>query len=428
MALNPGIILSGRQPDLVNALVQGTQAAAMQGDTLHMQGYRNALLEHGPGAFQGDQQARAMLAQYDPQAMQGMAQADLGMEATRLGMEQTRQQMRILDENARRQAAEMMRAQGQAATMAEVEASNRVLQGALMTPDPQTWDAFVMAQGAPELVGQFDNRQALAAMAMDMSDVAGMVFAQPAEEPASFTALRMRAAEAGLQPGTPEYQAFMAQGGAESNQMTVYDPATGRPILTQGTGNAARPFTEAQSKDNVFFARASGALQALEPVADALASRGERLAEGVPLGLGRELQSEDFQVALNAGNEFLQAILRKDTGAAITAQEQVLYGETYLPQPGDGPAVLEAKRQARARALAAIEAGMSPDQILAAGQALVSSAQTPAAPPAAAAPVRDFSTMSAAELSAVDLGSMSLEELDAFMAALDAIEAARGGN
>lgn len=87
------------------------------------------------------------------------------------------------------------------------------------------------------------------------------------------------------------------------------------------------------------------------------------------------MQSDSYQVAKNAGDEFLQAILRKDTGAAITEQEQRLYGDTFLPRPGDGEAVLQAKREARQRALSAIQAGMNMDQIAATERALVDSAR-----------------------------------------------------
>jgi hypothetical protein len=127
----------------------------------------------------------------------------------------------------------------------------------------------------------------------------------------------------------------------------------------------------------------------LEPVADALASRTERAAEMVPFGLARGMQTDDFQVAQQAGTEFLQAILRKDTGAAITQDETESYGRVYLPQPGDNAAVLEAKRQARIRAINALESGMSAQQMMARDRALIRAAEEsgmamPAAQPEAA--------------------------------------------
>lgn len=145
-------------------------------------------------------------------------------------------------------------------------------------------------------------------------------------------------------------------------------PSNGISIGPDGSvqiGGPAKALTEAQSKDMVYSARAEGALPVLDQFDTSLASRTNVGLDAVPYGLGREMQSEDYQLAQQAGNEFLQAILRKDTGAAITEQEQVLYGETYLPKPGDGEALIAQKRQARRRALEAIKAGLPPSAIIA---------------------------------------------------------------
>lgn len=202
--------------------------------------------------------------------------------------------------------------------------------------------------------------------------------------PDSFRVLEMRAQAAGLQPGSAEYARFMVEGGRADGMAIDVDPATGAVSVRQGAGagSSAKPFTEGQSKDNVYATRAQGALEKLDPVADALTDRTDRMAETLPLGLGRGVQSDDFQIAKNAGDEFLTAILRKDTGAAITAEEQAIYGSTYLPQPGDRPAVLEQKKVARLRALEALKAGMSPDQIVAQERALDASTPDVVAPPA----------------------------------------------
>ena len=100
------------------------------------------------------------------------------------------------------------------------------------------------------------------------------------------------------------------------------------------------------------------------------------MAGGVPV-VGNYAKSPEFQQAQQAGREFLAAILRKDTGAAITAEETARYGQTYLPRPGDSPQVLEQKKQSRRRALDAIKAGMPPQAILAQEKAL-SQGQAPA--------------------------------------------------
>lgn len=186
--------------------------------------------------------------------------------------------------------------------------------------------------------------------------------------------------------------------------------ADGQPIVTRGPVGTSKPFTEGQSKDVVYSTRAQGALDTLDPIADALIDRGDVAAGWLPFGLGGGMQDDDFQVAKTAGDEFLQAILRKDTGAAITADEQALYGETYLPKPGDSPARLAYKKEARQRAVRAIEAGMSPAQIIAQERAL-SGGDAVAAP--ASASNADFSKMTIAEVGQVDIGSLTPEQMDA---------------
>lgn len=201
---------------------------------------------------------------------------------------------------------------------------------------------------------------------------------------------------------------------AKKGSETIFAP-DGNPIVVRGNSSASTKFTEGQSKDNVYATRAEGALRVLEPVADVLTSRSDQVLDAIPLGIGREAQREDFQVAQQAGEEFLQAILRKDTGAAITEQEQFLYGRTFLPQPGDGPAVLEAKRASRQRAIEAIKSGMSPAQIIAQERALknadnrTEAISTPAPRGDGIQPVpqvtspRDISNMTLNQLNQVDI-------------------------
>jgi hypothetical protein len=131
--------------------------------------------------------------------------------------------------------------------------------------------------------------------------------------------------------------------------------------MVQGPGK----LTEAQSKDAVYSTRAKGALEVLDPLAKELTDPMARMAENDPTGVVRgRAQSPDYQKARQAGLEFLQAILRKDTGAAITSQEQDEYGRVYLPMPGDSPEVQQQKKVSRLRAVAALEAGMAPQALL----------------------------------------------------------------
>ena len=55
--------------------------------------------------------------------------------------------------------------------------------------------------------------------------------------------------------------------------------------------------------------------------------------------------------ARQAQREFVNAILRRESGAVISPTEFASAAQQYFPQPGDGPEVLAQKRAARQRAL-----------------------------------------------------------------------------
>lgn len=74
--------------------------------------------------------------------------------------------------------------------------------------------------------------------------------------------------------------------------------------------------------------------------------------------MANSLVSSDRQKAEQSGSEFLNALLRKDSGAALTREEQDIYGKTYLPQSGDSQEVIQQKANARTRALQGIRGGL----------------------------------------------------------------------
>lgn len=189
--------------------------------------------------------------------------------------------------------------------------------------------------------------------------------------------------------GIAEYEYAKAQGfpgtyadweASKKGGMSLQvDPTTGEVTFQQG-GNI-KPMTEAQSKDTTFATRAAGALPLLDKFGDSLTSLSQSAGGQVPM-VGNYLKSPEYQQAEQAGKEFLQAILRKDTGAAITAGETAEYGSVYLPRPGDSPELLAQKKASRTRALEAMKAGMTPQAILAQEKALAASGSptAPAAP------------------------------------------------
>jgi len=160
-----------------------------------------------------------------------------------------------------------------------------------------------------------------------------------------------------------------------------FDPKTQAwiPLVAPQGGNAVRPplkLTEAQSKDLVYFNRGVQALEEFEKNSGAYASGLERAATQIPGG--NYLNSEEFQKAQQSGRNFLASILRKDTGAAITAAEEKQYGEIFLPQPGDKPGALALKSEARRQAIKAIKGGLGTAEALALGSQILSRKDAPA--------------------------------------------------
>jgi hypothetical protein len=144
-------------------------------------------------------------------------------------------------------------------------------------------------------------------------------------------------------------------------------------LRSEANSSAGPKLTEGQSKDFNYFERGNAANAELASNGAALtnAATGERgaIRAGIDTtlrslpgignsGVVNSLVSNERQKAEQSGREFINAILRKDSGAALTDPEIAEYGRTYLPQPGDGDDVLKQKAVARTRALQAIKDGL----------------------------------------------------------------------
>jgi hypothetical protein len=380
MALDPRIILGGQTVDYANALGSAAQTAGQINAVRQQNALADVYRQNGPGIMAGDQNALNALAQIDPGAALGVQGDRLGMDATRLNMDATRQnmafdqeKMTMLYAEGQREAEEARRKMSAEQAAQTAQQLEGIVAGAAQLydrGDRAGFETFLTQSGIDPAQYPFDQFPAHAAKVLGTADALKLGRQETMNPNDRFKVVGSQLVDLGAEGGP---QAVLTSPGQTE---TIFGP-DGKPIVQRGPADA-KPFTEGQSKDVTYATRARGALDAFDPVADELSSRVNTVLDAAPLGLGREMQGGDYQVARNAGDEFLQAILRKDTGAAITEQEQALYGKTYLPQPGDGPDVLSAKKEARARALAALEAGMSGAQIEAQTRALSSGLAPPA--------------------------------------------------
>jgi hypothetical protein len=375
MALNPSIILSGQSPDVIGSLSRGMATGQQSNQIQQQNALANLYQTQGAGIAAGDQGALNALAGLDPMAALGVQSNRLGMDSQRLQMDATRQSMGLQAEAAKRAAAEYARGISAEQRQAEAMQLENGLRGAAFfhaQGDRAGYEAFLAQQGIDPAQFAFDQFPAHAAT---MGGVLEVLKGFTPEAPEMLSPQdRYKVVGGSLFDLSAEGGPAQVGQGAMQEE-TVFGP-DGKPLIVRGGPGTSVKFTEGQSKDNVYATRAEGALSTLEPIASELTSATQRAAGYDPTGVIRgAVQSEQFQVAKQAGDEFLQAILRKDTGAAITEQEQALYGQTYLPQPGDGPSVLEAKRTARIRAVEAIKAGMNIDQITVTERAIVQAAE-----------------------------------------------------
>ena len=379
--------LAVRGPNVLGAMSAGQTMGARANEIKHTNALRDLYQQQGADILKGDPNALGALAGLDPGAA-------MDIQAQQQNMSIQREKMEMLRAEGQR-AAQRLQMQMSAADLEREQGKlKQGIAAAMTAQSPEEWDAIASQFGAEDLVGQFGNRDAIVAF---YSGLDSTLDRMKGERTTAVETLHQRALASGMEEGSPDYQKFMQTGGKEQPSRMVMGP-DGRPVYVEGDAAKGFDFTESESKTNVYATRAQGALDVLEPVAGELTSRGYNLADYVPLGLGREIQSDDFQVAQQAGLEFLQAILRKDTGAAITQEETDSYGKTYLPQPGDSEAVIEAKRQSRIRAINAIESGMSAQQMLARDRALIKSAQEERGKPTSRVP--DFRSMTDEELDA----------------------------
>ena len=112
--------------------------------------------------------------------------------------------------------------------------------------------------------------------------------------------------------------------------------------------------TEGQSNAVGYARRMVQAAQTLDPLdfsAAATPGFAENFLGGKAGNYSSYLRSGDRQLYEQAQRNFISAILRKESGAAIGEQEYKNEEKKYFPQPGDKPEVIEQKRKSREEAI-----------------------------------------------------------------------------
>lgn len=156
----------------------------------------------------------------------------------------------------------------------------------------------------------------------------------------------------------PQTGTFERVGGNKApSGMSIKTNPDGTVEVVQG-GAGGGKLTEGQGKDIGYYTRGVDADRQLSTLDTQLTDLPQQAAGSLPLGVGNYLRNPAFRQAKQAADSFLTAVLRKDTGAAVTKQEFELYAPMFLPIPGDDPGTIQQKRRARHVAMLAIRSGL----------------------------------------------------------------------
>ncbi len=230
MQMDNRIILAGEPVNALGSFMGGQQAAQQQRQFQQQNALADLYKTQGAGIMAGDANALNALAGIDPAAA-------MQFKTQQQGMAMDQRRLEILNEQEKRAAAEYaagLTAQQRAAEAAQIEDAVKM---GLSIPDAATWDA-TMVQMAPELVGKFDLRQALANRYMSMVDI---LKAQEPAKPQSGPGKVQADINAGFLPvGTPLSSPLINVGGNSSEFTKESDKAAAQRLgeIVQ-SGNSA---------------------------------------------------------------------------------------------------------------------------------------------------------------------------------------------
>lgn len=151
------------------------------------------------------------------------------------------------------------------------------------------------------------------------------------------------------------------------------DPVTGNATAVmmngQPIGEKPKDANEGQTNAFLYANRATAANDIIASLGKKPSVTGAGLsqsAENLPLvggaagGIANWMLSRETQQYLQAQRDFINAVLRKESGAAIGQSEFDNARKQYFPQAGDDDAVIQQKAENRARAIEGISAGAGP--------------------------------------------------------------------
>lgn len=163
--------------------------------------------------------------------------------------------------------------------------------------------------------------------------------------------------KAGLAPKEAEKPIFNADAGGYVYPPDAKNPQ-GRFVPVSGFQKPDKPLTEFQGKAALFGSRAAAASDLIDKLGTGEAGTAKTLQywQDVPLA-GRvvnAMTNPNAQSLAQAQRDFVNSVLRLESGATISPSEFQNAIQQYFPQPGDSPQVVEQKRQNREIAISGL--------------------------------------------------------------------------
>lgn len=139
--------------------------------------------------------------------------------------------------------------------------------------------------------------------------------------------------------------------------------AEGNPKLQQSImqdyAKAKISMTESEAKNSGFADRMYQSDPIIDETTDASTNMWERTKANVPF-VGNYLKSDEYQSAEQAQRDFINSILRRESGAVISPSEFENASKQYFPHPGDSKDVIAQKKANREAAIKGIERSAGP--------------------------------------------------------------------
>lgn len=173
------------------------------------------------------------------------------------------------------------------------------------------------------------------------------------DEPATVKKLKWQAKEAGLEEGTQAYKEFILRGGA-SQGMALTIGADGTITFAEGGAQPIK-MTEGQSNAAGFYSRMAASGPTIDKFETQGTNFGQALLSGVPFDMANWAKTPEFQQYEQAKRDFINAQLRKESGAVIGKDEFANAERQYFPVIGDSPEVIAQKRRNRWIAIEAMK-------------------------------------------------------------------------